>query len=174
MNELPNLLDHPNYAAAVDKLAALRVEYAKSENELNSIGDLEFRGTGEDFADSAIDATVTEIEKQIALSETRRKKLMVRVSALKVAVARLEAQIPELHRLAVEHVGRAAAEQHSQVATEIGETYRRLADLHATEYQIRRCLSERINQPSLPGHLQHDLGERFCRPVTPGPGFLRF
>lgn len=160
---LPSLKDHTEYAACVANLEKLNADLAQAKREEQHHSGA-VRPGADSHASDDVDKAVDRFFKDEQRAREASVRAGIRAEAIERAIKREKARLPELFRQAVEMVGRAASEQHSEVVTRLFEHRRQVADLWALQLAICTKLRSEINNPRAPGYLGHDDGQRFAWP----------
>jgi hypothetical protein len=156
---LPALTDHAEYASVCANLEKLKADLVQAKNEANSAGVA--RHGSDSHAPDDVDKAVKRFLKDEQDVREARTRAEIRVAALERAIRREESKIPELHRQAVETVGRSAAEQYSPIVDRLYALRRELDEQWALREAISRRLTAIISDPYAPGYQAYDCGERF-------------
>jgi hypothetical protein len=159
---LPALTDHAEYAAVCANLEKLNADLVQARIEASSAGTV--RHGADSHAPDDVDKAVKRFLKEEQDAKESKTRGEIRVAALQRAIAREESKLPELHRQAVEMVGRAASEQHSAAVSELFEHRQKVEELWALQHAIATKLRSVINDPAAKGYLSFDHAERWAWP----------
>ncbi len=159
---LPALTDHPEYASCVANLEKLQAELALARTEVSSAGVVS--ASADSYASDDIDKGVERFFREEKAAKESRVRAEIRCAALERAIGREKNKLPELFRMAVDAVGRAASEQHSAVVADLLEHRRKVSELWSLQHQICCTLRATINDPTAPGYLSFDQAERYAWP----------